>query len=667
MCVRPLPSGFVASLLTLTVLTLGGCYGAFGGAEEALDAEGELVDTDGDGVPDTPVSEVDADGDGIPDDVEGTGDTDGDGTPDFEDQDSDGDGIPDADEAGDGDLSTDPVDSDHDGVPDYLDQDSDGNGIPDAQEGGGDHDGDGVIDSSDTDDDGDGIYDEQEIGGSPGAPPDSDLDGVPDYLDDDSDGDGVPDFREGGDDPDGDGIPSYLDEDSDNDGIPDLLEAGNGDFPNDTDGDGFYDFEDSDSDNDGLRDDTELASGLDPYDRDTDGDGYSDLAEQVYGSDPGDSGSLIEGYYAELAAREETRVVVPFTPEILQADVLFVLDATASMTGVLNTMAANFSQVVSGITIPDVAIGVAEFEDYAYGSGWWGGMGNPSAGDKPYILRQQVTSDYSAVQSVLSSLAVKDGADAPESSMEALFQAATGRGYDQDCDNSFDSSADVPPFLPVASGPDQDAFAGNVGGIYNPGVPGTGQIGGAGFRPGSVPIIVYTTDNLMRDATGGYETPPACSAPAGSGDVVDAVQDIGGRLIGVGTNGTPIPQMTSLATATGSLADTNGDGVPEPLVFQGTSGASADFVLDGIEAIAGSSQFDLTLDVDDSPHDFVVSIEPAVHTGVAVNTEVTFEVTVMPGVAQEGWDQVFVFPMQVIGDATSVLAEWDLVLVVLPN
>jgi hypothetical protein len=171
----------------------------------------------------------------------------------------------------------------------------------------------------------------------------------------------------------------------------------------------------------------------------------------------------------------------------------------------------------------------------------------------------------------------------------------------------------------------------------------------------------------MRDATGGYDTPPACSAPAGSGDVADAVQDIGARLIGVGTNGTPIPQMTSLANATGSLADTNGDGVPEPLVFQGTSGASADFVLDGIEAIAGSSQFDLTLEVDDSPHDFVLSVEPAVHSGVPVNTEVTFDVTVMPGVPQQGWDQVFVFPMQVIGDGTSVLAEWDLVLVVLPN
>jgi hypothetical protein len=336
------------------------------------------------------------------------------------------------------------------------------------------------------------------------------------------------------------------------------------------------------------------------------------------------------------------------------------------MTGVLNTMAANFSSVVSSITIPDVAMGVAEFDDYAYGD-WWSSMGNSAAGDKPYILRQQITSNYGSVQGALSALSVRDGADAPESSMEALLQAASGAGYDQDCDNNYDSSTDVPPFIPVSSGPDQDAFAGNVGGSYNPAVTGTGSIGGAGFRPGSVPIIVYTTDNLMRDPDAGYATPPGCSDPAGSSDVIDAVQAIGGRLIAVGTNGTPIAQMNNLANQTSSLADINGDGSPEPLVFQGTSGATVDFVLDGIEAISGSSEFDLTLEVDDDPHDFVSSILPPVHENVPVNTEVTFEVTVFPGVAQQAYDQAFVFPMLLTADGGAVLAEWDLVIVVLPN
>ena len=76
-------------------------------------------------------------------------------------------------------------------------------------------------------------------------------------------------------------------------------------------------------------------------------------------------------------------------------------------------------------------------------------------------------------------------------------------------------------------------------------------------------------------------------------------------------------------------------------------------------------QFLLTLEVDDDPYDFVTGISPGEYPDVAVGTEVTFEVTLYPGVPQASSDQVFIFPMQVLGDGTSVLAEWELVLVVL--
>ena len=106
----------VASLMAAAAF--GGCYGAFGDGPETVAGGDVLVDTDGDGVPDTPVNEVDADQDGIPDEVEGEGDSDGDGIPDYLDQDSDGDGLLDAEEVGDGDLDTPPQDSDNDGDPD---------------------------------------------------------------------------------------------------------------------------------------------------------------------------------------------------------------------------------------------------------------------------------------------------------------------------------------------------------------------------------------------------------------------------------------------------------------------------------------------------------------------------------------------------------------------
>ncbi len=655
------------TFLSLLLVFAAGCspsWRSSGGGSDDDDSAASPFDDDDAAVGDdddaTPID--DTDGDTISDLDEGDGDEDGDGVPNLEDEDSDGDGIPDREEAGDSDPATEPIDSDHDGVPDFLDRDADGNGIPDEVEGTGDIDGDGIPDFADVDDDNDDIPDATEMG-DPNDPADSDGDGTPDYLDEDSDNDGVPDLAEGADDPDGDGIPNYRDEDSDNDSIPDILEVG-GDPANpvDSDLDGFADFEDDDSDNDGIRDDAEAGYGTDRTDRDTDGDGFQDLAEVEAGSDPTDPSSVITGFYAELSPRSETEIVVEFTPEILQADVVFVLDTTCSMTPVLQDVAQNFSSVVSTINIPNLAFGVAEFDDYAYT-----GLGSELAGDKPFLLDQQVTTNIALVQNALSALTIKDGVDYPESSIEAIYQAASGRGYDQNCDHSYYSGTDVRPFIPVATGPNTDAFNGSTGGVYNASVPGTGNIGGVGFRAGSVPIIVYTTDNELRDADNPsyFALPPLCSNPAGASDAAAAVNSIGGKLIGVGTNPLPIPQMNNLALATASQADLNSDGVPDNLVFQGIGSTTVTNIIQGIEALSNSGQFDLTLEVDEGSYSFVTSIAPAVHAAVPVGTTVSFTIGIYPGVAQASSDQVFVFPVQVIGDGVSVLAESELVLVVL--
>ena len=77
---------------------------------------------------------ADRDGDSITNADERDLDSDGDGMTNADDEDSDGDGISDADEAGDNDLSTPPVDTDKDREPDFLDLDSDNDGLPDASE-----------------------------------------------------------------------------------------------------------------------------------------------------------------------------------------------------------------------------------------------------------------------------------------------------------------------------------------------------------------------------------------------------------------------------------------------------------------------------------------------------------------------------------------------------
>ena len=177
------------------------------GVEDANhDGEVDTGETD----PNDPSDDLlDDDGDTIPNNVEGSDDADGDETPNDGDLDSDGDGISDADEAGDDDPASAPVDTDGDGTPDYLDTDADDDGIPDAEEAG-----DGELDT---------------------PPVDTDEDGTPDFQDPDSDGDGNPDADDecptvpdpceaGGDDSDGDGVPDGEDNCPD-DANPDQSDA----------------------------------------------------------------------------------------------------------------------------------------------------------------------------------------------------------------------------------------------------------------------------------------------------------------------------------------------------------------------------------------------------------------------------------------------------------
>jgi outer membrane protein OmpA-like peptidoglycan-associated protein len=92
--------------------------------EEAIGTDPDNPDTDGD-----TISDGQEHGDG-----EEPRDNDLDGVIDALDLDSDDDRLPDADEAGDADLTTDPIDTDEDGLADFRDLDSDGGGIFDEVE-----------------------------------------------------------------------------------------------------------------------------------------------------------------------------------------------------------------------------------------------------------------------------------------------------------------------------------------------------------------------------------------------------------------------------------------------------------------------------------------------------------------------------------------------------
>lgn len=616
---------------------------------------------------------ADADGDTITDLDEGTEDPDGDGTGNDQDDDSDGDAIPDGTEAGDEDPATPPVDSDADGTPDFLDTDSDGNGLSDMDEVGPDpsrpvdNDGDGIADFVDPDNDGDGIPDLTE-GVSAESPADTDGDGVPDYMDPDTDDDGVGDLWEAGPDPadpedtDQDGTPDFRDTDSDEDGLPDSAESGTdqpGTEPQDTDGDGAYDFRDTDSDGDGLSDAEETVEhGTRPLVVDSDADGQTDGAEVLGGSDPMDRDSSLP-YYLTVGASGSASLDIAVSPSVHRVDLAFLLDTTATMSSSADALTADFKEIAEGLAdlVSDPAFAFSTYEDMSCC-----GMG--ASEDTPFRLQQQVTTDQDLAQTAISAHEIHYGNDATESGMEALYQSLTGVGFDLECDGAYTEYDDVLPFVAAAT----DVFGGTVPGSGDPATEGTGTLGGMGFREGAVPILVYLTDNFMRDGEADFKITGTACHEAGHTDVVESALALGAYLLGVACSPVPRAQMEALANATGSLADLDGDGSADPLVLHwDASGLHAD-LMPLLEALVKELTFgSVSLVTTSEAAALTVTVDPSRVEAPFGEEPVTFTLTVeSEREPSYGWTYETVH-VEVLGDDAVSLEAWDLVVAFEPT
>lgn len=307
-------------------------------------------------------------------------------------------------------------------------------------------------------------------------------------------------------------------------------------------------------------------------------------------------------------------------PAFLQVvDVMFVIDASASMRDEINTVRSRLRDtVVPGIVsaIPDAAFGIAFLGEFPVLP-----HARPDSGVHPYELRSPITTDVSRIELALEAVPTWGNLDDPEADIEALFQVATGRG--------------LPPFVEAAFG-----------------CPG-GGVGAACFRSDAFRVIMLVTDAPMHNGPPGV--PPIANytvvspSPHTYLETVEALRGIDVTLIGLGASDegrpSPLPHLSALARDLGSL-----DGSGAPLAFDiGSAGDRiGGEIVSAVERLADGVPLDVSAAVEDVPGDAIdartlvravraVSADPPSgatsmsadqFTGVRPGTRLTFEIDV---------------------------------------
>jgi hypothetical protein len=346
-----------------------------------------------------------------------------------------------------------------------------------------------------------------------------------------------------------------------------------------------------------------------------------------------------------------------FDVEYEQADVAFLVDNTHSMLPVTTAFESELASLAAELVavIPDLTLGYALFEDYRT---------DLAFNNRPFRLRHQQTDDFGRLVSVIAAGFgnIPGGYDWEEASIEALRQAATGVGHDLNCDGYYDGDYDVQPFVSSPT----DAFYGTAAGAYDPSVPGSSTGGGMGLRSNTLPIFVLATDAMMKDPELGHSSPDGCPSDATLYSALTAVGALGGKFVGIevlsGGETSPWAQMTTLATATNSYGDMDGDYIDEPAVIQwDTSASSEDFrekVRDAILALAEGAWFDkVHLEATDDPQNLIVEISPEAYFDIQAGQEISFELEIDGNVVPVSSPTTSEVELSLIADDTIVLAK----------
>jgi hypothetical protein len=335
-------------------------------------------------------------------------------------------------------------------------------------------------------------------------------------------------------------------------------------------------------------------------------------------------------------------------------DVFLLFDDTGSFTANSPIVRAAFPEIIASLqtALPGINLGfgVGRLEEYA-------NFAAEYASGRPFILNHPIVASSTpgfstAIQAALDRMAPGYGGDQPETVFEALYQVVTGAGFDGNNNGSTldsgaaglvatqlnpGSSGDVPPFASYT----MDA-SGSV-------LPAEGNLGGAGFRTGALPIILTATDTGFAyqprgettiTGVGGLTIPvseltqtsrPTTPFNAGAGIqvTITGLNALGALVIGLGTNAEPnidprqgLEAIARLTGATNQSAATIDNGTPDaiapgdPFYFQIASGFAAS-VANGVVAAIQNAVTNVAVNLTIRASDPRVQIVN--HTGTIAN------------------------------------------------
>lgn len=262
---------------------------------------------------------------------------------------------------------------------------------------------------------------------------------------------------------------------------------------------------------------------------------------------------------------------VALVTHLQRADVVFLIDVTASMTLEIDQIRMRLRDTIAPTLqaqIPDVTFGVATFADYPvspYGA----------AEDHLFQLVQPITADLATVQGALDhDVVLGNGADEPEGQVEALYEIATGSGIS----GVHPTTGALTQWVPASFGCPHGGF------------------GYPCFRDDSLPLVFMFTDAHFHEDI--HDTNPYTLAGTRVHryvDARDALRAAGIRVIGF-WSGSPEPSSSDDADLVQAVSDSGAtDTRGAPLVFDiGMDGQNLDTrAVEAIQAFAAGVALDI--------------------------------------------------------------------------